>query len=126
MLEEVNYQPASSVGGENYGWHVWEGDHCHEDPSSSCDTDETVHPVAVYSHSRGCAIVGGVFSRGAFLYADFCRGRIWKLQKDEKGWETRALISDSIPITNIGSDEAGNLYVAGYADGVIYALEVVR
>ena len=23
--EEINFQPADSAGGENYGWNVWEG-----------------------------------------------------------------------------------------------------
>ena len=124
--EEVNYQAGSSSGGENYGWPAWEGDLCHEEPSLSCDAIETVMPVAVYSHSKGCVVVGGAFSRGVFLYADFCRGRIWKLQRGEEGWGTRAIIARSVPISSINRDEAGNLYVAGHADGVIYALEVVR
>ena len=29
--EEINFQPASSAGGENYGWDVLEGMHCFED-----------------------------------------------------------------------------------------------
>lgn len=26
--EEINYQPKTSNGGENYGWGIWEGDYC--------------------------------------------------------------------------------------------------
>ena len=124
--EEVNYQPASSSGGENYGWHVWEGNYCLETPGLSCGSVEAVFPVATYDHSQGCAIVGGAVYQEIFFYADYCRGIIWGLQKGEKGWETRVLIRGSIPISSIGSDEAGNAYVAGYADGVIYSLKVVR
>ena len=29
--EEINFQPAASTGGENYGWDVLEGMHCFED-----------------------------------------------------------------------------------------------
>ena len=36
--EEINFQPASSGGGENYGWDVLEGAHCFEDiPQGSCN-----------------------------------------------------------------------------------------
>ena len=36
--EEINFQPAASDGGENYGWDVLEGMHCFEDqPPGSCD-----------------------------------------------------------------------------------------
>src|SRR6266540_2269137 len=36
--EEINFQPAASTGGENYGWDVLEGMHCFEDqPPGSCN-----------------------------------------------------------------------------------------
>ena len=83
-LEEINYQPASSVGAENYGWSEMEGNRCFSSLDSGCNTDGLTLPVAVYDHSQGCAIVGGAVYRGnkhaqlqgAFLYADFCSGRI--------------------------------------------------
>jgi glucose/arabinose dehydrogenase len=36
--EEVNFQPASSLGGENYGWRLMEGNHCFN-PSTGCNSD---------------------------------------------------------------------------------------
>lgn len=78
--EEVNHQPASSAGGENYGWHVWEGNLCYEYPHLSCGSVETVFPVAAYARSQGCVIVGGAVFQDIFLYSDFCRGHIWGLQ----------------------------------------------
>ena len=36
--EEIDFQPAASTGGENYGWDVLEGMHCFEDdPPGSCN-----------------------------------------------------------------------------------------
>jgi hypothetical protein len=35
-LEEVNFQPASSRGGENYGWRLMEGSRCFN-PSTACN-----------------------------------------------------------------------------------------
>ena len=35
--EEIDFQPASSTGGENYGWKIMEGTHCYPpDPDESC------------------------------------------------------------------------------------------
>src|SRR5207249_5056930 len=62
--EEVDFQPAESHGGENYGWSVLEGTHCYR-PSSNCDPSGTVLPVAEYNHDLGCSITGGYVYRGA-------------------------------------------------------------
>src|SRR5581483_3542226 len=36
--EEIDFQPAASGGGQNYGWDVLEGRHCFEDvPPGSCN-----------------------------------------------------------------------------------------
>ncbi len=135
--EEVNYQPASSAGGENYGWRIMEGSICfvgRKDRHWICSADGLVQPVAEYDRSLGCAIVGGAVYRGtryprmqgAFLYADFCSGRIWGLkrpgQDGQDGWESALLISSSVPLSSIGEDEEGNVYGAGYQDGVVYML----
>ncbi len=37
LYEEIDYQPAFSVGGQNYGWRLKEGYHCY-DPPTQCDT----------------------------------------------------------------------------------------
>ena len=122
LRDEVNFQPESSVGGENYGWPVWQGNFCVESPGLSCGSVEAVFPVAAYDHSQGCVVVGGAVYRDIFLYADFCRGHIWGLQSKEEGWAVTRLIDGFTPISGIGADEAGNLYAAGYAAGVIYLL----
>ena len=83
--EEVNFQPATSEGGENYGWPIMEGSICFEFWPCSQRVDGLKAPVAEYDHSQGCAIVGGAVYRGSesadllglFLFADFCNGRIW-------------------------------------------------
>ena len=36
--EEINFQPAASAGGENYGWDVLEGMHCFEDQPQGAAT----------------------------------------------------------------------------------------
>ena len=151
--EEVNHQPAGSRGGENYGWRIGEGsicfkqwgcragEPCHVEPWI-CSVTGLTSPVAEYEHLHGCAIVGGVvyrgirhpFLQGVFIYADFCSGRIWGLNRPEgeafpsprtstedsqDGWQSTLLLKVSVPVSSIGEDEEGNVYVVGYQDGVI-------
>ncbi|MEO1277648.1 MAG: PQQ-dependent sugar dehydrogenase [Planctomycetota bacterium] len=91
--EEVNYQPADSFGGENYGWKCREGDICFSatmpcpDP---CDPSPFVEPVITYDHSAagGCSITGGQIYRGCaidgldgtYFYADYCTNRVWSIR----------------------------------------------
>ena len=132
--EEVNFQPATSEGGENYGWAIMEGSICFEFWPCSQRVDGLKAPVAEYDHSQGCAIVGGaVFRRsgsadllGLFLFADFCNGRIWGLKRpgsdSQNLWQTTLLANASVPISSVGEDEEGNVYVTGYQDGAVYML----
>ena len=88
--------------------------------------------MAEYNHEIGCAIVGGAVYRGSgfpdlqgvFLYADFCRGQIWGLRggpHDE--WNSQLLVNAAIPISAIGEDQEGNVYILGYQPGVLSVLE---
>jgi glucose/arabinose dehydrogenase len=118
--EEVNVQPASSQGGENYGWRSMEGLHCYN-PSSGCDQSGLVLPVAEYSHAYGgCSITGGYVYRGTqypalnglYFFADYCSGKIWSLQRDASGqWPMTERLDSGALITSFGEDQAGELYV---------------
>ena len=117
--EEVNFQEADSVGGENYGYSLWEGNDC----SWSCDVDNLAYPVSVYDHGQGkCVVVGGAVISSIFVYADFCKGSIWGLQRKGDRWQTTLLMEAGTAISSIGSDETGNLYATGYALGKIFQL----
>lgn len=117
--EEVNFQEADSVGGENYGYSLWEGNDC----SWSCDVDNLAYPVSVYGHGQGkCVVVGGAVISSIFVYADFCKGSIWGLQRKGDRWQTTLLMEAGTAISSIGSDETGNLYATGYALGKIFQL----
>ena len=143
--EEVNYQPAGSAGGENYGWFIMEGARCFEHFFFPCSAEGLTSPVAEYDQSRGCVIVGGAVYRGSkypdlqglFIYADLCSGRIWGLKRPGAGappgprsstqdfqdeWESTLLINTSVALSNIGEDEDGNVYVIRYQDGTISML----
>ncbi len=131
--EEVNFQPASSLGGENYGWRLMEGNHCFN-PSSGCNSAGLTLPIIEYNHSVGCSITGGYRYRGKenqdlegiYFYGDFCTGRIWGGIEDVSGvWTTSELLDTSFLISTFGEDENGEIYFAHYSssDGAIYQVE---
>ena len=132
--EEVNFQSATSEGGENYGWPTMEGTIYFEYWPCDQRVDGLTAPVAEFDHTKGCAVVGGAVNRGSgrpdlqglFLFADFCSGRIWGLeppQPDSQNvWQTQLLANPSVPISSVGRDEDGNIFATGYQDGVLYRL----
>jgi glucose/arabinose dehydrogenase len=127
--EEIDFQPASSPGGENYGWRIMEGTHCFN--PNPCSTTGLTLPVVEYDHSAGnCSVTGGYVYRadtyqrmkGLYFYGDFCSGRIWSLRRDAGNWQSSLLLDTSIQISAFGEDEQGNLYVASYGTGEIFPL----
>ncbi len=128
LYEEVDFQPASSPGGENYGWRIMEGLHCYDPPS--CDPGGLTLPVGEYDHAQGCSITGGLVYRGQdypglqgiYFYADYCNGRIWGLKRDGPDWQNALLFQATFKITSFGEDQAGNLYVTDYENGDIYKI----
>lgn len=115
MYEEVNFQPANSSGGRNYGWPHFEGSYCTKELYASSfkqsffsDVDcEFKHdtPVVEYIHdpadpnrplvTEECtgSVIGGYVYRGQeypmldgiYIFADFCTGKIRGMTKDEAG-----------------------------------------
>ncbi|MCM3906198.1 MAG: PQQ-dependent sugar dehydrogenase [Pyrinomonadaceae bacterium] len=127
--EEVNFQPAASTGGENYGWRIMEGFHCFN-PLTNCNMTGLTLPVTEYGHGLGCSVTGGYVYRGTtyprmqglFFYGDFCSGRIWGLRQVSGAWQATELLDTSIGISTFGEDEQGNLYVANYNNGTIFSV----
>lgn len=126
LYEEIDYQPASSGGGENYGWRIMEGLHCYN--QNQCDKAGLVLPVAEYDHSLGCSVTGGMVYRGrdfpgiqeTYLYGDFCSGKIWGLKREGGSWRNELLIGTAYEISTFGEDEDGELYLSDYSIGDIY------
>jgi glucose/arabinose dehydrogenase len=125
--EEINVQRSGS-GGQNYGWNITEGNHCFR--SSSCDSNDTVAPIAEYDHSQGCSITGGYIYRGAafpslqglYFYGDYCSGRIWALSETAPGsWQERELLKTDLSISSFGEDQAGEVYLTDLG-GTLYQI----
>lgn len=124
QYEEVNFQPAASAGGENYGWRVYEGAHRYTDQ----EIPGTVFPVAEYAHNQGVSITGGYVYRGeqipslqgVYLYADWGSGTIWWLYRAEAGeWQYNPFITNSgRNVSSFGVDEQNELYIVDYSGGI--------
>jgi glucose/arabinose dehydrogenase len=127
-FEEVNFQPALSAGGENYGWDVMEGVGCYS--GATCDQSGFVLPVFTYPTDTGCSITGGFVYRGTdypalqgvYFAADYCSGYIWGLQQSGSSWENTQLLDTGFRISSFGEDETGELYLADRRNGEIHRI----
>jgi hypothetical protein len=126
--EEVDFQPAASRGGENYGWNRMEGLSCYP-ATANCDRSGLTLPVLEYTRERGISVTGGYVYRGqaapllqgAYVFADFGSGRVWAFDR-ASGRSQDLFGSTGLQISTFGQDEAGELYLAGYNDGRIYRI----
>ncbi len=127
--EEVNFQPAASEGGENYGWRLMEGNQCYQ--NDGCNQQGLEKPVFVYSHRLGVAVVGGYVYRGAafpklrgvYFCADYGSGRVWALARDGGRWQNRQVADTRFVLSSFGEDEAGELYITTLNGGGVYRVE---
>ena len=130
VREEVDFQPAASGGGENYGWRLMEGNLCFN-PPTACDPGGLTPPILDYPHfGGGCSgsISGGAVYRGTalrgnqgrYFFADYCTATIWSFRYDgatltDLTNRTAELdpgggLQINVP-TAIGEDAAGELYI---------------
>lgn len=129
MLEEIDFLPAGSPAGANFGWNYFEGTEPYEGlPPNGV---QLISPIAQYTHSEGCSVTGGVVYRGEkllswygiYLFGDYCSGTIWGLFRDDIGvWQSQQLFVDAGNISSFGEDESGEIYLADL-QGIIYRLE---
>ena len=121
--EEIDFQEAGTIAGQNYGWDWLEGSHCYPAGIEECPRQQVgVLPVAQYAHGDdGCAVIGlGVYRGeaypsldGIYFSGEFCTGEIRGLQRDGDGnWQFQNLLDSALQITGSGQDESGVLYVA--------------
>lgn len=124
-FEEVNIVRR----GLNYGWNVMEGSSCFK-PSRGCDAEGLEMPVAEYGRDGGCSVTGGYVYRGdrlpslygAYVYGDFCSGKIWALRhEDGRVTEQLELVDSRLDISSFGEDRSGEIFVLSF-DGGIYRL----
>ncbi|MDE0835904.1 MAG: PQQ-dependent sugar dehydrogenase [Akkermansiaceae bacterium] len=118
--EEVNFQPASSKGGENYGWKFMCG--THPFPISKKNAPQVgVLPICEYTHAgEGICVTGlGVYRGttypsldGTYFLSDWGSGKVWGMQHMEDGqWAMEELLDTTLMPTGSGQGEDGSIYV---------------
>jgi hypothetical protein len=137
--EEIDFQPASSTGGENYGWRCMEGNNCTGLSNCACAAPGWIAPIHEYTHADGCAIIGGTVYRGPsipwlqghYLFAEFCLGRVWSLRYDgatvhdfvERTAELVPCAGPSLELPSAwGEDALGELYVVDRLGGQLFRI----
>src|SRR5579859_1226140 len=126
--EEVDFQPASSHGKENYGWPCYEA-FAQTNHSGCLPSSAFVFPIAAYSHNgSAAAVIGGYVYRGSqypslygyYYYADHENGTFWAMSACTRQVASLGRLAND-PST-FGEGVGGQLYVASFSDGVIYKL----
>lgn len=145
--EEINFQPGTSTGGENYGWRVREG---FASTGLTGGTGPFVDPVHDYDNdSVGIAVTGGYVYRGSdfpalqgtYIFADYIGGSnigfagraVWSFKLVD-GAVTEFTDRRSEMISNFGTineivsfaeDDRGELYIVDL-DGEIFRIILDR
>ncbi|MFZ5857239.1 MAG: PQQ-dependent sugar dehydrogenase [Chloroflexota bacterium] len=119
--EEIDFLPAGTPGGINFGWNRFEGMH---DYSAGDIPADYRPPLFEYSHDQGCSVTGGYVYRGTmpewqgvYFYGDFCSGKVWGalhriISESVEESISTVLFETGVQITTFGVDEAGEIYLA--------------
>jgi glucose/arabinose dehydrogenase len=130
LIEEIDFQPSTSTGGENYGWRCYEGNQPFN--TENCQPSSAfTFPVYTYPHNPECSVTGGFVYRGNssssyygyYFFADYCSDRISTLHNENGSWimnEFGQYAGNNF--STFGEDSEGRLYVAGLTSGTIYSV----
>ena len=142
-FEEIDIQPASSAGGENYGWDIFEGSHCFEPapllPDCPLPPTGFTMPVLEYDHGQGCSVTGGFVYRGCtlpelrgtYFYADYCTNFIRSfVYAGGRATSERDWTADLAPegggsfggVAGFGEDARGELYICDQVRGTVFKI----
>jgi glucose/arabinose dehydrogenase len=116
--------------GENMGWPYWEGTACNE-AMSACGIQGYRAPVLDMERAASQVIIGGVVYRGnvssayygLYFFGDINFSNVWAVrQSGGKLVEYKKMKSPPNGMSSFGTDAAGNIYLAGYYDGLIHRM----
>lgn len=131
-IEEIDHLPAGKIQGANLGWSGYEGREPYLDGDGRRPADP-IAPVFEYPHENGnCSITGGFAYRGsaipalrgAYLFADYCAGRIRAITLAADGTLAREYdlgVDVEQPIS-FGQDQAGEPYVLSAGGNIVRLL----
>ncbi len=134
--EEIDFQPASSSGGENYGWRILEGTGFNPTYNGQPIPTPNVPPVYDYGRGTGAfqgfAVSGGYIYRGPdpelqglYYFADSGSSNIWTFDPANPTGTVDNIKADIPPdvgtlsgIVSFAEDAVGNLYLVNIGSGI--------
>ncbi|MEV1048163.1 PQQ-dependent sugar dehydrogenase [Streptomyces sp. NPDC049916] len=124
--EEIDWAPADSPGGENYGWASMEGNHPFR---GGTEPANHVPPVHEYDRSGlGCSVTGGFVYRGgalpqlqgSYVFSDYCDGTVRTLRiEDGKVTGEGDLGVSGGEVISFVQDGDGELYVLNIGGAIL-------
>jgi cysteine-rich repeat protein len=141
-IEEIDVQPGTSTGGENYGWDIFEGSACFEPRPlfDQCPAPDAYRfPIVEYTHDDGCSVTGGYVYRGCVLpdlrgtyfYGDYCSSFVRSLvyadgaATEERDWTSALAPGGGLrlgDISSFGEDARGEQYIANLSAGIVFKI----
>ena len=144
LWEEIDFQPADSVGGENWGWRCREGSH-NFNFTGDCGVPGTpsatmIDPIHEYSHGGSpfrCSVTGGEVYRGcaipdlsgSYFFADFCSNQIWSFAFTgaapvvvDRTAELAPIGASIRSISSFGLDALGEMYICDLDGGEVFKI----
>jgi len=125
--EEIDFAP-KAVGGQNYGWNVYEGKHTYP-PGSPAPANPGLYtrPLVEMGHPSFESVTGGYVYRGrlypklrgVYVFGDFLTGKIRGMRR-LPSVSSRQLADTSLLISSFGESASGELYLCDYRGGAIY------
>lgn len=139
--EEINIQPATSPGGENYGWRCMEGVMCTGLSGCTCNAPNLTLPVYTYNHTTNplrCSVTGGEVYRGCafpqlqgvYFFAEYCSNEVWTLTRNGQDVVVTDVTAQLAPggglnlqgISSFGHDAYGEMYICDRDDGEVFKI----
>ncbi len=130
LIEEIDFQPAGSSGGLNYGWRCYEANAVYNSSGGCLPYSNYVPNVFQYNHTPYCSVTGGYIYRGSryqelygkYFFADYCRSDMRYLEANPSGGfsHTNLGLLGATSISGFGEDKNGEVYCAGLSSGTIY------
>ena len=137
-IEEIDFQPFTSTGGENYGWRAYEGTRVYS-AGDVARVPTHAAPITEYRHDgvgtiiNGCSVTGGYVYRGAaipelsgvYFYSDYCSQKVVALKYCGGALHSPQRVGPLEllgSVVSFGQDSAGELYIVTL-EGPIFRID---